>query len=57
MSIVRCMTRGCPHYTREGYGDNPYMEADGSFCWRCRRKHKRSEEASLRKLRKSEEKK
>lgn len=56
MSVVRCRTPKCPHYTREGYRDDPYREADGVFCWRCRRKHKRSEEASLRRLRAAEAK-
>lgn len=54
MSLIRCATRSCPHWTREGYGDNPHMEADGVFCWRCRQRHRRDEEKALRALRKAE---
>ncbi len=48
MSLRRCRTPRCPEWTREGYGDNPYMEADGVFCWRCRQKDKRAQEKDKR---------
>ncbi len=54
MSLRRCRTPRCPHWTREGYRDNPHMIADGMYCWRCRRKERRADAQALKKLREAE---
>lgn len=55
MSLVRCRTMGCPHFTREGYGKgwrpraaDGTEGADGLYCWRCRRKQNQFEREGAR---------
>lgn len=56
VSLRQCRTQDCPHWTREGYRDNPYMKADGMFCWRCRQKHRRQDEQAARRRERAKEK-